>query len=72
MSDEFKVGDKVLCIKSISVNAGGPQKGEAFTLTSVGMNDIGFPLSRLAEYYRQDTITGGNPNWGKSCFKIIK
>jgi hypothetical protein len=74
---KFKVGDKVRCIKSISLHAGGPQKGAVFTVTAVDprlTNYIGFPCPS----YNSGTSDskqkkeGLVPNWSIDCFELVK
>lgn len=67
----FKVGDKVICIDSISSECGGPITGEFFIVTSIGVDSIGFPLLRLTHNYHNNIKTGKVPNWGNQCFKLI-
>jgi hypothetical protein len=75
MENKFKVGDLVECIKSISSNEGGPEKGEYFIITSIDDNKdlyIGFPLKRLSNNYSSDIKKGKQSNWGISEFKLIR
>lgn len=69
---KFKVGDKVRCIEGISIEDGGPKKGEIFTVKSSDNAWIGFELSRLqSNFYSNDIINGLNTNWGSDSFELV-
>ncbi len=70
---DFKIGDKIRCIKSISEDEGGPSIGETFIVTSVDEdNYVGFPLQRLHRNYSDKIKDGSETNWGGSCFKLVR
>lgn len=72
----FKVGQRVRCVKSISVSSGGPVKGAIYTITAIRPNStfensqwIGFVLPT---YEAGDISRGERANWGSNCFEPVK
>lgn len=65
---KFKVGDRVKCIGSISLNVNGPEKGKHYRVVSVGLDSIGIYLPNCK--YDYNTKMGIHANWGSSCFVL--
>ena len=69
---KFKIGDKIQCMRDISVVDGGPKYGEVFEVTSISNYDVGFKLPRLNSTYPQGVREGTETNWGVMNFDKVK
>jgi hypothetical protein len=74
---QFKIGDIVECIESISVGSGGPKKGELYEVKSIQKlyntdYSIGIHCPKLSSGYNNNIRLGKQANWGHTCFKLSK